>query len=103
MKPVIYCEVTRSGIHSFFIISDNKNYYMFSQEYRSSVHDYYSKRPSLEKAIDFSKAQKDTDVIRTMYKIPMYIKYLEKEYEIEVLDRSKRRRRRAKTDYNKCA
>ena len=103
MKPVIHCKVTRPGIHSFYMISDGHSYYMFSQDYQKSVHEYFSKGVSLDKAIDFSKSHKDSDVMRTMSKIPMYIKYIECEYEIKVLERSKKKSRRTKTAMKKCA
>lgn len=39
----------------------------------------------------YSRAHNDSAIIKTMDKIPMYIKYVEREYEIEVFERTKRR------------
>ena len=41
--------------------------------------------------MNYSKAHNDSAVIRTMKKIPMYVKYVEKEYAIEVLEQTKKR------------
>lgn len=93
VKTMIYCEPTEQGVHSFFLVTEGQEYYLFSQNYRKGVHAYYSKGVSLVEAINYSKTHNDNALIRTMSKLPMYIKYIEKEYGIEVLERTKRKRR----------
>ncbi len=93
MKTMIYCETTEKAIHVFYMINEGKSYYLFSQDYRKGVQEFYHKGVRLDESVDFSKAHKDTAIERTMTKIPMYIKYIEKEYGIEVLERTKKRNR----------
>lgn len=71
MKATIYCKVTQQGVQEFFGYG-----------------------VSLAQALDFSKSKKDTAVMKTMDKLPMYIKYIEKEYEIAVLNQTKKKRGR---------
>ena len=68
---------------------------MFSQDFRKGVHEYFSKGVRIDEATDFSKSHRDNAIRRTMTKIPMYIKYIEKEYGVEVLERTKRKNRRS--------
>ena len=44
---------------------------------------------SYKESRNYSKAKGDSAIIRTMDKIPMYIKYIEREYKIQVLDKTK--------------
>ena len=92
MKTVIYCEPIEKGVHSFYMLHEGEKYYLFSQKYRRGVHNYYSKGVLMNEALSYSRAHKDGAIIRTMEKLPMYIKYLEKEFSIEVLEKSKRKK-----------
>ena len=85
MKNTIYCKTTSKGTHSFYLKNEGNEYFLFSQEYRKGVNDYYKLGVNLDKAADFTKSKFDSAIIRTMSKIFMYIKYIEKEYGIEVL------------------
>lgn len=85
MKNSIYCRPTAKGTHSFYLKNEGNEYFLFSQDYRKGVNDYYKLGVSLDKAADFTKSKFDSAIIKTMSKIFMYIKYIEKEYGIEVL------------------
>ena len=103
MKTMIYCKPTEQGVHSFFMINEGHEYYLFSQDYRKGVQEYYSKGVSLDESINFSKSHKDSAIERTMSKIPMYVKYIEKQYGIEVLEQTKKKNRCYNFNMNKCA
>lgn len=98
MKPTIYCKEKTKGMHSFYIITDNGlEYFLFSQNYRKGVQNFFGKGVRLDQARNFAKSNKDSAIMRTMHKIPMYIKYLEKEYGIEILEKT--RKKKFKTKY----
>ena len=103
MKNMIYSEPTARGVHTFFLVVNGKEYYLFSQNYRKGVHAYYSKGVSLTQAVNYSKTHNDSALIRTMSKLPMYIKYVEKEYGIEVLERTKKKSRYLGYEMTQCA
>ena len=103
MKNMIYCEPTARGVHTFFLVVNGKEYFLFSQNYRKGVHAYYSKGVSLTQAVNYSKTHNDSALIRTMSKLPMYIKYVEKEYGIEVLERTKKKSRNIGYEMPQCA
>lgn len=85
MNPKIYCKTTKKGIHSFYLQFRNETYFLFSQNYRKGVQKFYRNGVVLNDSFKHSKSRRDNAIEKTMTKIPMYIKYLEKEYGIEVL------------------
>ena len=88
MKTTVYCKPTDKGIHTFYLSASGKDYFLFHQDYRKGVHSYFEKGVSLNEAMDFSRAHRDNALIRTMEKLPMYIKYVEKEYGIAVYNKT---------------
>lgn len=91
MKTTIYCIVSDKGIHSFYLKQNNKRYFLFSQNYRKSVHNYFKNGVSLEESLNFNRTKHDNALIRTMEKLPSYIKYIEKEYQIAVYEKTKKK------------
>ena len=90
MRTEIYCKPTEKGIHSFYLIMGSEEFFLFSQAYRRGVDEYYGSGVLLKEAMDYSKAHKDSAITRTMSKIPMYVRYIEKEYDLEILEKTKR-------------
>ena len=105
MEKRIHCVTNQRGIHSFYVSVDGKDYYLFSQEYRKGVSRYFGfGGVTLGQALDFSRSKKDVSIVRTMHKLPMYIKFVEKEYGIEVLTQTvKKNAARKKGGYRSAA
>jgi len=103
MKATIYCEASEKGVHSFYLSTAEEDYFLFSQNYRKGVHAYFSKGVRISEATDYSKTHNDSALQRTMTKIPMYIKYVEKEYDIEVLERTKKKKHSSSGYEQRCA
>ena len=80
----IFCKVTDKGMHSFYLYHNGEIFFLFSQDYRKGVHQYFFKGVPFQEAVNFSKAYNDHSLEHTMVKIPLYIKYIEKEYDIAV-------------------
>lgn len=88
MKTTVFCTPTAKGIHSFYLTYEGEDYFLFNQNYRKGVHEFYSDGVSLNAALKFALAHQDSAILRTMEKLPMYIKYVEKEYGIAVLEQT---------------
>jgi len=86
----VYCRTTAKDVLSFYIKHNNERYFLFSQNYKRGVHQYFANGVSLNKAIDYSGAKSDFSIERTMDKLPKYIKYIEKEYEISIFNQTDR-------------
>ena len=90
MKTTIYCKPTAKGVHSFYLLMGSDEFYLFSQSYRKGVEEYYGRGVRIDDAIKHSRAHRDSAIIRTMDKIPMYVKYIEREFDISVLNSTKK-------------
>ena len=98
MANFIYSKTTDKDLQSFYLVNNGKEYYMFTQKYRRGVKDYFHNKVLLNDALDISKSNRDKALIRTKTKLPMYIKYLEKEYGLVILDNTFKKK--AKTRIN---
>lgn len=92
MQATIMCKKTAKGVHSFYLFFKESEYFLFNQNYRKGVHEYFSKGVPLESSRDYAKANKDSAVIRTMTKLPLYIKYIEKEYGLAIFEKTKKKK-----------
>ena len=101
MKNSILCKTTSKGQQSLYLQADGKEYYLFSQNYRSSVKDYYQTYVILDRALDYS-ANTGEAVRKTMEKLRAYIPYIEKEYGVCVLNKTKKAQRPNKTGRRRC-
>ena len=91
LKTSIMCRPTDKGIHTFYLFIGNERYFLFRQPYRKGVARYYGNGICIDEALNCSKAHGDTAIMKTMHKLPMYIRYVEKEYDLEVLRKTKKR------------
>ena len=89
MKTAICCKNPTRGQLAFYLVQNQKEYFLFYQPYRSKVAEYYMHGQALDDALDFSKGRNDTCILKTMSKLPAYIRYLEKEYGLAVLRQTK--------------
>ncbi len=92
MKTEIYCLPISKGIHGFYLKADGETHYLFHQGFRQGVKDYFGRGVSLDYAMDFSRAKHDRAILRTMRKLPSYIKYIEKECGIAVFRKTKEKK-----------
>ena len=83
-KSSIYCKTTSKGIQSFYVRVQGQTYFLFSQNYRRGVGDYFGNSVSIDKALQHSGAKGDRALLHTMEKLPAYIKYVEREYGLRV-------------------
>lgn len=96
MKTIIYCKPTSKGIHSFYVAIGNERFFLFEQAYRKGVEQYYGNGKLIDDALNFSKAHNDYAITRTMTKLPMYLQYVEMEYGMKILKKTRRLNRNSK-------
>ena len=89
MQTKIYCRELKRGTLSFYLNHMGNDHFLFWQHFKKGTNDYYKNGVSIDEAIDYSKAQRNRAVFKTMDKILMYIKYIEKESNIRVLNKTK--------------
>lgn len=91
MLTRIFCKMCMNGRQAFYIEADGEIYFLFEQSYRKTIKSYYGKGVSLEQSMKFANS-KSFAVRNVMEKLPLYIKYIEKEYGISIFEKTKRKR-----------
>ena len=80
--------------HVFYLKNEGTEYYLFTQKRRKGVGEFYRGNVALDRAICHGIGRRDTAIHKTMDKIVMQIRYIEKENDIKVLKKHKRKQRR---------
>ena len=96
MKPIVFCKPTQKGVHTFFVKTDDGVKYLFTQSYRRGVHDFFSKGVSVNQVFN-DVCMYDTALCKTTKKLYSYLQYIEKEYEVDVLNTNTRKHNHLKT------
>ena len=88
MKTTIQCKPNRLGGHAFYIKHEGIDYLLFNQKYHNRVNQTFSRGLDLNDSLDPKTAKGDVQVLKTISKMKMYIKYIEKEFQVKILDSS---------------
>ena len=66
--PKVYCEINDKGMDAFYLIASNNDYiWLFNQDHRNGVYNYFRRPRTISEATDHSKAFKDGGLRRTIY------------------------------------
>ena len=104
MSSKIYCYPTKKGVHSFYLIHEGEKIWLFNQAYKKSVNRYFRDGRTIDEALKAYKVrsrdgiQKDFALRKTAQKLPLYLRYVEKEYDIQVMEKTKRRAKDVKNE-----
>ncbi len=98
MKKII-CKVQTQGVHSFYYIDGDNQYFLFTQDFRKSVKEIFAGGVNINELNNITS--KSHAVNRTLDKLPAYIKYIENEYGIEILNKTKNKNKKIKTKYKR--
>lgn len=85
----IICKTTAKGVQSFYLRCNKCEYYLFSQPYRVSVKEYFRFGLPIKECSNYSS--RSYAVRKTLDKIYSHIRYVEKEYGIAVLEKTKQK------------
>ena len=90
---IVFCvgATDHTNNHDFYIRVDGNDYFLFRQPYRKGVNQYFGNGVQLDRALRNNWNKLDRAILRTIDKLPTYIKYIEKEYGLTILERTKRR------------
>lgn len=95
MKQKIFIEKKSEQIHFYLKSSALGKMYLFSQRFTKAVYDYFIQERSLNEILGFKKWYHNPRLDKTISKIPMYIRYAEREYGCRITNRSTVFRKRA--------
>lgn len=91
MRASIFCLPTAKGVHSIYLATGGATHFLFSQNYRRGVQEYFRSGVCLDDAMDFSRARGNSALIHTMEKLLSHIRYVEREYGITVLRKTEQK------------
>lgn len=101
MNATVFSKITAPREQSLYLKVNGREFYLFSQNYRRAVKEYYSTPITLERALDYS-CSNGLPVRKTMEKLRAYIPYIEMEYGVNVLKKTKKAQRPKKTVRIRC-
>ena len=101
MNATVFSKITAPGEQSLYLKASGREFYLFSQNYRRAVKEYYSSPITLDRALDYS-CSNGLPVRKTMEKLRAYIPYIEREYGVSVLKKTKKAKRPNKTVRIRC-
>ena len=81
--PVIKAEKKNKDTDTYYLLFNKEKIFLFNQKHRNGAFDYFKSGKSISSAL--KPATRDPGLRRVCDKLPMYIKYIEKEYEIKVM------------------
>lgn len=87
----VFCEQVHDK-HSFYMVDGSNEYYLFSQKYKKVVNQFYRNGVHLNKALKHGECKKCKVLHHTMNKLKSSIKYIEREYDISILNSTRRKR-----------
>lgn len=106
MKSIVYCK-TKRGVLDYYVTADGKEYFLFRENFHKTNKDYFMNGVDVRQITDFSRTT-SASVKRTLEKLPSYIRYVEKEYDLAVAEKTKKAQARKKkfgnsAPYNRAA
>ena len=88
MRAKIFCKETTLGVHDFYVQAEGQTYFLFRQDFKKSVKEFFANGVSVNEISKYSLAH--SAVVRnTLDKLPTYIKYVEKEYGVAIYEKTK--------------
>lgn len=104
-NTIIICNANSSSeTLDFFSECGGERHYIFTRKYRKSLYNYFRNGVSIYKLFDYSKTHGNEIIIHTISQLKSALRYLEKEYGVQVLGnkqnskRSYRRRKECRLD-----
>ena len=83
MQTKVYCRTVAKGRQAFYVNANGKEYFLFSQDYKRTVKEFFKHGININELNNYSIAHSSA-VRKTLDKIPLYLHYVEKEFGVEI-------------------
>lgn len=85
-QAIIKCSKDANGKHlNFYAVSGENSLFIFSRKYNNEVSRYFRNGVPVSEVFNFSKANRKPTVMNIMEQLPVYIRFVEREYGVELL------------------
>jgi hypothetical protein len=89
-EMVIICrDSSIKGIINFYAEDDTRSYFLFQQKFRHSTYNFYKKGIPMRQAFSHRTTHRDKAIAYVIRRLPAQISYVEKEYGVAILNRTK--------------
>ena len=89
MQAKIFCKTIAKGKQSFYVTVNEKRYFLFTQDYRISNKEFFQNGVGISEKNKYANVH-STAVKRTLDKLPAYIRYVEKEYDVAIYEKTQK-------------
>ena len=98
----IYCIRNNQGKHLFYVKTNHKDYYLFSQNFRKSNKEVFENGVII-KDINSYSSHHSSSVRKVVSKMKPYIHYIENEYGVDIYEKTKLKNKiqKIKTEYKR--
>lgn len=96
----IYCKTVSKGKQAYYLRVNSSDYLLFIQNYKRSNKEYFSCGQPIS-VVFGAKNIHSTATLKTIERLRPAIRYIEKEYDICVLDSTKKRHDKTKLPYKR--
>ena len=100
---IVYCTQPVHGTLDFYVFTGKEDHYLFRQSFRPSLWNRYRYGVALDKALDWARCGNVPPQQKVCEKLFKAIHYVEKEYGIRLLRRSKKDSRRKRREVDEIA
>lgn len=100
--PVVFCTQPVRGTLYFFVAQEGERYYLFGQPFRPSLWDRYRFGVRLDDALNWAKGRLPADR-KVCEKLFKSIPYIEKEYGLALLRKSRKASHRSRREDDEIA
>lgn len=100
MKTSIYCKVIAKGQQAFYLDTGNREYLLFIRNYRKSNCEFFGRGQELTRALSTSGVHSRA-TLKTIERLLPAIRYIEKTYDISVLNSTVKKSVKKKQQYKR--
>lgn len=90
MQVTVFCKTTAKAMQSFFVKVDGRDYFLFQQDFKKSNKEFFHNGVSVNSINRYSGVH-SMAVKKTLDKLPSYIHYIEKEYNLAIYEKTKKK------------
>ena len=90
MQATVFCKTTAKATQSFFVKVGGRDYFLFQQDFRKSNKEFFRNGVGVHAINNYSGVH-STAVRKTLDNLPSYIRYIEKEYDVAIYEKTKKK------------
>ena len=90
MQATVFCKTTAKATQSFFVKVGGREYFLFEQDFRKSNKEFFRNGVGVHAINNYSSVH-STAVKKTLDKLPSYIRYIEKAYDVAIYEKTKKK------------